>query len=104
MRAMNAFNSASVLTAWYLLRSTGSLRKASSRAAASEIGAPFGLAALSSLLADALRRPAGSRGRHDVRRRQRRENAGAAGITGIGIDVGRIDLRELGDAARQRGK
>jgi hypothetical protein len=30
---------------WYLLRSTGSFRAASSRAAASEIGVPFGLAA-----------------------------------------------------------
>ena len=36
---------------WYLLRSTGSLRAASARAAASEIGVPFGLAALSCLSA-----------------------------------------------------
>ena len=36
---------------WYLLRSTGSFRAASSRAAASEIGVPLGLAALSCLSA-----------------------------------------------------
>jgi hypothetical protein len=36
---------------WYLLRSTGSFRAASARAAASEIGVPLGPAALSCLSA-----------------------------------------------------
>src|SRR6478736_9106744 len=39
---------------WYLLRSTVSLRAASARAAASEIGVPFGLEALSCLSAPGL--------------------------------------------------
>src|SRR5689334_20513701 len=49
MRAMKALSSFSDLMTWYLLRSTGSLRNASSRAAASEIGAPLRLADLSPL-------------------------------------------------------
>src|ERR1700733_3906514 len=39
---------------WYLLRSTGSFRAASARAAASEIGVPLRLAALSCLSAPGL--------------------------------------------------
>src|SRR3954462_5960855 len=46
---MKALSSFSDLSAWYLLRSTGCLRSASSRAAASEIGAPLMLADLSPL-------------------------------------------------------
>src|ERR1700738_4753085 len=48
-RAIQALSSANVRTVWYLLRSTGVLRAASARAAASEIGVPLRLAGLFSL-------------------------------------------------------
>ncbi len=51
-----------------------------------------------------LRRGAGSRRRDDVGGRQRREDTGAARIAGIGIHIGRVDLRIIGDATRQRGE
>src|SRR3954470_11497791 len=50
-RAIHALSSAALRMVWYLLRSTGSFRAASARAAASEIGVPLGLAALSCLSA-----------------------------------------------------
>src|SRR5882672_2282921 len=48
-RAIQALSSVSVRTVTYLLRSTGVLRAASARAAASEIGVPLRPAALSCL-------------------------------------------------------
>src|ERR1700730_9807707 len=48
-RAIQALSSARLRTVTYLLRSTGVLRAASARAAASEIGVPLRLPALSSL-------------------------------------------------------
>src|SRR5882724_6200365 len=53
-RAIQALSASRLRMAWYLLRSTGSFRAASARAAASEIGVPFGLAALSCLSAPGL--------------------------------------------------
>src|SRR5215470_10209249 len=52
-RARRAFNSSSVRMVWYFVRSIGSFRAASARAAANEIGVPLGLAALSALSAPA---------------------------------------------------
>ena len=98
---------------WYLLRSTGSFRAASARAAASEIGVPLRLAALSCLSAPGLRGAplgrceeiaggaarAGS-GAADGRRGFR----GAALVARIRFHIRRIDLRIFGDAAGQGGE
>src|ERR1700730_12344963 len=46
-RAIQALSASRLRMVWYLLRSTGSFRAASSRAAASEIGVPLRLAVLS---------------------------------------------------------
>ena len=109
---------------WYLLRSTGVFRAASARAAASACGVPLRLAALSCrspglLGARSLCRLRGGRGSgranrspsrsRDGRsrpagRRARREDAGAALVARIRLDIGRIDLRIFGDAAGQGGK
>ena len=106
---------------WYLLRSTGSFRAASARAAASEIGVPFGLAALSCLSAPLLcaARPClrARQGESGIEQRRalgiafrllagwrHRENAGAALVAGIRLHIGRIDLRIFGDAAGEGGE
>ena len=93
---------------WYLLRSTGSFRAASARAAASEIGVPFGLAALSCLSAPGLAVAGGLRKEiaGGAAGRLGRSGCGACRtlVAGIGFHVGRIDLRIIGDAAGEGGE
>ena len=97
---------------WYLLRSTGSFRAASARAAASEIGVPFRLAALSSLSPPGLgvrarracKQIAGTSRRLCLRRCRRAASALPLLLPRVRGHIGRIDLRIFGDAAGQGGK
>ena len=98
---------------WYLLRSTGSFRAASARAAASEIGVPLGLAALSCLSAPRLWRwrwrareeiAGGAPGRLRRLAGAPRGAARRALVARIGLHIGRIDLRIVGDAAGEGGE
>ena len=109
---------------WYLLRSTGSLRAASARASASEIGVPLRPADLSSPPPLPLAGEGGagvlrelrSRGGPHPPRYARRPSPQAGEVrdrpicrapccvVAVGFDVGRIDLGIFGDPAGQRGE
>ena len=110
-RAIQALSASRLRMVWYLLRSTGSFRAASARAAASEIGVPLRLAALSCLSAPGLAVAGEPAKRSPVvppAALALGRCAGAAArralVARIGLDIGRIDLRIFGDAAGQGGK